>query len=93
MQEYNIQDIVTLEELYLKLRPHDTRHPNVAVYGEPTEITCPKCGSEDSHKRGFYRTNVGKYQRFRCNNCGGWHRSRYTEYPKEKRNALTTNAV
>lgn len=93
MREYNIQDVLTLEELYLKLRAYDSRHPNVAVFDEPSDITCPKCGSEDNYRRGFYYTNVGKYQRYQCNSCGGWHRSRFTVMPKEVKQALTVNAV
>lgn len=94
MREYNIHDVECLEALYEKIKSYDSRHPNVAVLADnPNGISCPKCGSEDSHRRGFYYTNVGKYQRYRCNSCGGWHRTRYTENATEVRKALTTNAV
>lgn len=93
MKEYNIHDVISLEELYYKMLPYIENHPNVAVLKEGDVISCPKCGSEDNHRRGYYTTNVGKYQRFRCNSCGGWHRSRFTEYPKDKRHALTTHAI
>ena len=93
MREYNIQDIITLEEIYLKMRPYDTRHPNVAVYEESEELMCVKCGSEDLHPRGWAHTNVGKYRRYRCSGCGGWNRGRFTEYPKDKKKSLLTNAV
>lgn len=93
MKKYNIQDIYTLEELYLKIRPYIVNHPNVSVFKDGVEVSCPKCGSDDSQKRGHYYTNVGKYQRFRCNSCGGWHRSRYTENTPDVRKALTTNAA
>jgi|TARA_R110000765_G_scaffold317882_1_gene410255 DNA polymerase elongation subunit (family B) len=93
MKAYNIQDIVTTEEVYIALRPYASNHPNLGVYMELDVIVCPKCGSEDQEKRGFSTTNVGKYQRYRCNDCGGWHRSRSTEYPQDKRKVLTVNAV
>ena len=80
-------------EVYIALRPYASNHPNLGVYMELDVIVCPKCGSEDQEKRGFSTTNVGKYQRYRCNDCGGWHRSRSTEYPQDKRKVLTVNAV
>lgn len=93
LKEYNIQDVLTLEELYYIMRPYDRRHPNVAVFAESGEIICDKCGSTNNQRRGFYNTNVGKYQRYQCNDCGGWHRSRYTELPKEARKTLTVGAT
>lgn len=79
MKEYNIGDIDTLEDVYLALRPWATQHPNVAVYAPLEQPTCPKCGGIHLHKRGFAFTNVGKYQRYQCQDCGGWSRSRYQE--------------
>ena len=35
---------------------------------------CPKCGSQHVNKRGFAETNVGKFQRYRCDDCGSWSR-------------------
>ena len=92
LKDYNIQDVDTLEEVYLKIRPYSSTHPNVNTGDDLTEIHCPKCGSDDSERRGFYNTNVGKFQRYRCKSCGGWHRSRYTENSIEVRKALTTSA-
>lgn len=82
MKTYNIQDVKTLEEVYLKMKPWMKRHPNVAVYEETDELVCPKCGSRHINRRGFAYTNTGKYQRFVCNGCGGWARTRYTELNK-----------
>lgn len=93
MKEYNIQDIETLEEVYLKLRPWIINHPNLAVLKEGNEISCPKCGSEHLQRRGFYHTNTQKYQRYQCQGCGGWHRTRYTEYPKDKRKNILVNTA
>lgn len=93
MKEYNINDVTTLEEVYLKMRPYIRYHPNVAVYMENDEITCPKCGSTANVKEGFAYTHTGKYQQYSCKSCGGWHRGRFTEYPAEKRAVLTTNSA
>ena len=93
MKEYNINDVLVLEQLYLRLRPWVDNHPNAGVILEEDVPVCPKCGSKHLQKRGYSYTTTGKYQRFRCNDCGGWGRSRFTEYPKDKRKALIVNAV
>lgn len=93
MREYNIQDILVLEELYLKMRPYMKRHPNVGVFDDKEEAVCPKCGSVHIHYRGFAHTNVGRYHRFQCNSCGGWGRTRLSIYPTELRKNLVVNAV
>lgn len=93
MRVYNIHDILVLQDLYLKLRPWMVNHPNAGLYAEKDETVCPKCGSSHIQYRGYAFTNVGKFRRFRCNDCGGWGRHRFSEYPKEKRGALAVNAV
>lgn len=92
MKAYNIQDIISLEEVYVKLRPWMPNHPNLGVLSESTDHVCPKCGSHHLQRRGFYTTNTGKYQRYQCNDCGGWSRTRRTELPKEVGKVLLTNA-
>jgi hypothetical protein len=73
MEDYNIMDVVSLEELYLKLRPWFSSHPNVNTDEEAAEgCSCSKCGGTELQKRGFYYTNKGKYQRYKCTSCGGW---------------------
>lgn len=81
MEHYNIQDVITLEELYLKMRPFMSQHPNVIHHvANETDIHCPKCGSKNIEWRGYYYTKAGLcYRRFRCKDCGGWGRSRYSE--------------
>ena len=93
MKQYNLQDIRSTEELYLKIRPYARQHSNWGVFAEEGRIVCPKCGSANSQRRGFARTGVGKFQRFQCMDCGGWHRTRFSEYPKEKRRALAVNLM
>lgn len=83
MAAYNIQDVETLEEVYLRMRPYIKNHPNVGVFSEEAEApTCNKCGSTHLHRRGYAYTNVGKYPRYQCQDCGGWSRGRYTELKK-----------
>lgn len=93
MKKYNIQDVETLEEVYLKLRPWMTNHPNLGVGAELDRPVCPKCGSHHIQLRGYATTNVGKYHKYQCQDCGGWARARFTVYPKDKRKQLIVNAV
>lgn len=93
MKKYNIQDVISLEEIYLKMRPWMRRHPNVGVFDDGEKPVCPKCGSDHIHFRGFAHTNVGRYHRFQCNSCGGWGRTRVSIYPNELRKNLVVNAV
>lgn len=93
MVEYNKNDVATLEEVYLKLRPWMDQHPNVATLRGSDTIICPKCGGQHMQRRGTYSTNVSTYQRFQCMDCHGWSRSRFTETPVDVRKALLTHAA
>lgn len=91
MREYNIDDVISLEALYLRLRPYMKSHPNVVKDHEGNNYRCPKCGSENIQWRGYYYTKAGLcYRRFQCKDCGGWGRARFAEkdYPgNDGRNA------
>lgn len=92
MREYNPQDTVATEEVYLKLRPYIVGHPNVSVYNEDeVSLQCPNCGSNHVMRRGFRYTQTGKYSRFVCGDCGAWSRSGYTENTIAKRKSLLRN--
>jgi hypothetical protein len=88
MRVYNIQDVITLEEVYLKLRPWMSQHPNVAIYNEGDQVACPKCGGTHIQFRGHYKTSVSKFKRFRCVSCGSWGRLRKNELDKSVRESL-----
>lgn len=91
MRKYNDQDIRATEEVYLKLRPYIIGHPNVAAYNGDEEMQCPKCSSSKLQRRGLALTQTGQYQRFRCMECGGWARTRYTQNTIAKRRSLLSN--
>lgn len=88
MRKYNIPDILSCEQVYLRLRPWVHNHPNVAVYMDDDKLRCPICGSDKLVQDGHSFTNVGQYLRYRCDSCFGWSRSRYTINSKEKRRSL-----
>jgi DNA polymerase III epsilon subunit-like protein len=73
MREYNIRDVVLLEQLYEKLRPWIRSHPNSAVI--LGEEVCPACAGSNLQARGFTVLQTGRYQRYQCNDCGKWSRS------------------
>jgi len=78
MVDYNKQDVILLEKIYLRLRPWIKSHPNMGIYLD--RAVCPKCGSGDIEFRGFTMTTTKKYHRFQCKNCGGWGRKIHSEH-------------
>lgn len=73
MEEYNVNDVIILEEVYHVLLPWIKNHPNMSVYKE--DAVCPTCGGKHLQSRGFQVTTAGKYRRYRCNDCGTWSRA------------------
>lgn len=72
MRDYNIQDVLSLEALYLRLLPYIGGHPNMDM-SDGQSLICPKCASSLIQKQGFYNSSVGvAYQRFLCKACGAW---------------------
>ncbi len=74
--EYCNHDVEVVEELYVKLIPWADLHPNLGLYEDGDKVICPKCGSDKLQCRGIQRTTVRQYQRYQCQACGGWSRSR-----------------
>lgn len=75
MCEYNKQDVILLEKIYLKMLPYIEKHPNLSILSGEV-IGCPNCGSIKTHKRGFVITKgvkqVQRKQRFQCQLCSAW---------------------
>lgn len=79
MLKYNKKDVSLLEEVYVKLRPWISNHPNMAMYVESDSEICANCGSTNlSEMTGLYRTDVNTYQTYRCE-CGAINRVRKTK--------------
>lgn len=94
MSEYCSQDILTLEQVYLKLRPYDSRHPNVNLKGDLSIPRCAKCGSADIDKTGkTVTTNVSVFEHYRCNSCGTNLRGRENLLTKDQRKNIISNVV
>lgn len=88
MEEYNKQDVVALEQLYLKVRPWIKSHPNTNVYTDIEVPVCASCASKSLVDSGFFTTQSGKYQQYRCLDCGSYSRERCTVLTKGKRKAM-----
>ena len=71
MKDYNKQDVRLLEDVYYELRPWAKNHPNLTVFTGDA-LTCPKCGSDHVQRRGYGHTPTQIYQRYHCQDCGGW---------------------
>ncbi len=91
MKKYNCLDTIATEELYLKMLPWIASHPNMSAYNDGLENECPKCASKKLQKRGVSVTQTGSFQRFQCQGCGGWSKSRTNNKSLEKRKTLLGN--
>ena len=93
MQEYNKQDVLALEDFYVKIRPWIKSHPNLGVYAEFNEPRCHYCLSKNIINKGYYYTPAGKYESFRCQNCFGISRSGRSKISfKDRKNLLRSVA-
>lgn len=87
MKDYNIYDVLSLEELYDILSSWDDKLPNFDVYVDGI------LDMDEWVKDGFHYSNFGKYQRYRNITTGVQRRSRVNELSKEKRKTLLSNIV
>jgi len=92
MEEYNIHDVLALEELYDVLKPWYRSHPNMNLYTNTEDVTCV-CGANDWEHNGYHYTNLSKFDRFRCNQCGATNRGKTNLLTPEKRETLLRNVL
>lgn len=84
MFDYNMNDVYTLEEMYLWLRPWIPSHANLGLYVDTDKDCCPNCGSTELKWQGEYATPLGLYESFRCLNCSAIGRSTKKKYKIRK---------
>lgn len=80
MFEYNKKDVEILKQIYLKMLPYITNHPNVCNYIDGN-MSCTHCGETHNFEKidnHYYYTDVNKYQIYRCLTCGSIFRDRYS---------------
>jgi transposase-like protein len=86
MQDYNIQDVELLEQVYLQLRGFDNRAPNMGIHYDDDKHHCPCCGSTMLTPTGnTVSTNLSKFDEYVCDNCGSRSRTRQSKTTKEQR--------
>lgn len=83
MARYNVQDVKLLEDVYLKLLPWASTHPNMAVL-EQIPDACPRCGKLGTMKlRGKYATKTMIKLNVQCQSCFAYSKVR-EKIPQEK---------
>src|SRR5690606_13088818 len=93
MEEYNVPDVLSLEGVYEELRPWYQGAQNLAVFVEEDregQHSCPNCGGTNLQRRGYVHTQVGQYQRYRCE-CGAWSRGRIITKTRQQRAHINMN--
>lgn len=75
--EHCRRDVCVLEEVYERIKPLMSDHPNVALV--ENRMGCNVCGEKDLQKRGWHVTRLRKYQRYQCQSCGSWSRASKSE--------------
>lgn len=91
MEKYNKHDVLATEELYTKLAPWGTG-VNFNLFSDDTITRC-NCGSTRLRNKGYVYTASGKYQTFRCESCGLYHKGSENLLSKEKRASLRKGAA
>jgi hypothetical protein len=90
MREYNKMDVLSLEEMYLKIIPwHNPL--DFRVFKNTTRPECKTCGSNKLQSRGVEHTKSGRFKRYQCTDCGTWMSERGSKnnlLSVEKRAAL-----
>lgn len=93
MIEYNCKDVDLLEEVYMKIRAWDSKHPNVAMYYNDYKERCPCCGSTNvfSYAPDKVVTNLSTFDQVICLDCGKHSRRGTNLLTKEKRASILRN--
>lgn len=86
LEKYNKHDVLALEELYHKISPWGTGI-DFNVFSSTEQPSC-NCGHPVLIKYGYAFTNAGKYQRYKCGNCGASSRGQENLLNKQKRKEL-----
>lgn len=82
MQDYCDQDVVVLENVYMKMRSWIKPHPNIALMALSLENGCPIClTNEKEICETDYNTYVNSYNAYRCKGCGHIYRERRSKTP------------
>ena len=78
MELYNKMDVEILQQVYIVLRPWIKNHPNCGNLLSTNEPICSSCASKNLEliPDKYYYTSIGKYELYRCKDCGSISRGR-----------------
>ena len=76
MSAYNVEDVLLLERVFDRIKPHVKGLPRLFDAGWDGQLGCPHCGSLDLLVRGYHRTNISTFPKFQCKGCRRYHRGR-----------------
>lgn len=65
------RDVFCLEDVWTRIRPLTAVGVNMNLH-LGTRHHCPKCGADALQARGIVRTKLSHWQRYQCQDCGGW---------------------
>jgi DNA polymerase elongation subunit (family B) len=85
MQAYNMQDVLTLQDVYDKLKAWDTSI-NFSVFNDGEHVC--SCGETKLIKKGLTATNSGVFQRYKCSKCGKPYKSKVNQLSKEQKQKM-----
>lgn len=89
MLDYNIQDVIALEEVYNKFKPLNSGVSVAVLNHDDCKLTCPSCGGHNVEPTGRHvHTNASAFEEYHCNDCGAKSRGRISVLTKEKRRSL-----
>lgn len=75
MVDYCRQDVVLLEQVYQQLKPYVDKLPvHMGILNGAGRDSCPACGGKEVMKYGTVTARAGKYQKYKCKNCGHVYR-------------------
>jgi predicted RNA-binding Zn-ribbon protein involved in translation (DUF1610 family) len=78
MLKYNKRDVTLLEAVYDKLKPWAENHPSFRKWKDKGRVVeCPKCGSNELHKRGTRASLNSISQVYQCSSCASWTHGKY----------------
>lgn len=86
MREYNIIDVLSLQELYEVIAPWSSNLPVFDVYTDSLDMS-------EWEESGYTYTNLGKYQQYRNVKTGQYRRGRTNLLSKEKSATLLANII
>lgn len=85
MEAYNKQDVLTLQDVYNKLKAYDTSI-NFSLFNDGRHVC--SCGSKHLIKKGFSYSNNAVHQRYKCSKCGKPYKDKENLLSLEQRKNL-----